>query len=352
MEKSISILHALVFLGFIIAFYSIRAHAGGADTGGGNTVNGIIIENFQMATYELEGWNLVEEKIELIKNDIPLFGAELEKRSDELRWYILPTKFEELPSSITQIGVSTDQMAIHKNGEVYLDGDRWNDPQMSADKKAALILHEIVLKEYFKIKNDNSHKYPGLQRRLSMSDMRRISKLVVSYQSNDMVELQKELSLRNYGYYVSRNIAEKYLNFVDATIRQTAAIYCEGERTPLISGLSVALSKLNIVFFNSPVPYGGRAKVDEKTPIGTQRLFQKQDNLMTPLFLIWASLVENYFSKNFLMLPTKYNLHGESFFDQAYPGKSGTQWDLDEGRATCERLESFHIDNFEFNFRA
>lgn len=321
------------------------SETGGADTGGGNTINGIIIENYQQATEELDGWNGAQKIIQDIKQDIPKFGRALEERARELRWYILPTRLDQLPASITHIGARSEQMAVHIRGEIYIDAELWNAPDMTSAKKTAFILHEIILAQYFYIKNDSTLKYKKIQEALSMSDMRVISDLVTSYKSGQMNELQSELHARNYGYYLSTNVAQRYIALTLENLAYSQSI-CEKENSPRLSQVAQPLEILNLVYFNDPVPYGS----DRSSEIlSNQKLFQKQDELITPLFLLWSDIISGIYPDHYKMAPTRYSLSGPRLFEQVFSNQNSSEWDQLEGEKACRKLRIFNLRTLQIN---
>jgi hypothetical protein len=131
---------------------------GTADTGGGNGLNGKMLETYQVDPRTLPAYrkyvSQIFDKYDKEYAESPwgkheqmkLFDAIVQMRT----WYIVPKKLETIGKEV--LGVlffkdSTDQLAIQTDMEIYIDKSYFDN--MSDSEQADLIEHEVVMTAYF-----------------------------------------------------------------------------------------------------------------------------------------------------------------------------------------------------------
>lgn len=313
----------------------LKSITGGSEgTGGGNTINGRPIEHYQKDTSELDVASDVEAKLQLISNDIPRFGRALEDRVAETKWYILPARLVELPLTITKIGIKTDQTAIQVSKEVYIDEKKWN--LMGRSEKTELVLHELVLAQYLWLKKKPSTIFTAITQALSMSDMRRISKLVSGYATTDAVLLGDELMKRNFGYYLTRPERADRIARVGGELK--AFLSMCGNPNPQLSLLTILLQDFYMEYRARYAYANSFSALPESA--SAQQQFEKMWKLQSMFAPSWSALADIYPEQ---LISAKVAVDGDNndLFEIIFPGVKNSSADAKMGKTACEKLRTF-----------
>jgi len=119
---------------------------GGADVGGGNAIQGKMIEEYQVDVTEiLEYQEAILPIIKTLQAQFPDLAADFLHIARARKWYIVPADLKSLDA--LKIGIpleiQTEQVALHTPEKIFIDRRRWE--VMSSSSKSYLILHEIVM---------------------------------------------------------------------------------------------------------------------------------------------------------------------------------------------------------------
>ena len=122
------------------------SEAGGADVGGGNAIQGKMIEEYQVDVAEiLEYQETMLPIIKTLQIEFPDLAADFLHIARARKWYIVPVDLKSLDA--LKIGIpleiQTEQVALHTPEKIFIDRRRWEG--MSSSSKSYLILHEIVM---------------------------------------------------------------------------------------------------------------------------------------------------------------------------------------------------------------
>lgn len=122
------------------------SEAGGADVGGGNSIQGKMIEEYQVDVTEiLEYQEAILPIMKILQGQFPDLAADFLHIAHARKWYIVPADLKSLDA--LKIGIpleiQTEQVALHTPEKIFIDRRRWE--VMSSTSKAYLLLHEIVM---------------------------------------------------------------------------------------------------------------------------------------------------------------------------------------------------------------
>lgn len=120
--------------------------AGGADVGGGNSIRGKMIEEYQVSLIEtLEYQESIVPIMKVLQSKFAELAADFFHIAEARQWYIVPVDLKTLdPLKIgIPFGFKTEQAALHTPEKIFIDRRIWE--QMSAVSRRFLILHEIIM---------------------------------------------------------------------------------------------------------------------------------------------------------------------------------------------------------------
>lgn len=120
--------------------------AGGADVGGGNSIHGKMIEEYQVSIAEtIEYQESIFPIMKVLQSKFPELAADFLHIAEARQWYIVPVDLKTLdPLKIgIPFGFKTEQAALHTPEKIFIDRRIWE--KMSAVSRQVLILHEIVM---------------------------------------------------------------------------------------------------------------------------------------------------------------------------------------------------------------
>jgi hypothetical protein len=120
--------------------------AGGADVGGGNTIQGKLIEEYQISIHELlEYQEGVFPIMKVLQSVFPELAADFLHIVEARKWYVVPVDLKTLDP--LKIGIpyefKTEQAALHTPEKIFIDRRIWE--QMTESSRKYLILHEIIM---------------------------------------------------------------------------------------------------------------------------------------------------------------------------------------------------------------
>ncbi|MGZ3660558.1 MAG: hypothetical protein ACXVCK_10705, partial [Bdellovibrionota bacterium] len=130
---------------------STPALAGGS-TGGGNTVNHQLVEDYAVtdSAAEIPDFSQLDRYLHVISDRIPGCGNELHQIAypdpnnvDGVVWYLIPAKISQLPSSVSGLDFSSDQPAKQSDKEIFLSATEIEG--LSPQSRGELYLHEVLM---------------------------------------------------------------------------------------------------------------------------------------------------------------------------------------------------------------
>lgn len=128
---------------------SASALAGGS-TGGGNTVNRRLVEEYAIddPRASLPDFQSLDRYLKVFSDRIPGCGETLRDiasapANSGVTWYALPRKIRALPSSVTGLRFSTDQAAVQVEREIFLSSVELG--KLSPETRELLYLHEVLM---------------------------------------------------------------------------------------------------------------------------------------------------------------------------------------------------------------
>jgi hypothetical protein len=117
---------------------------GTAGGGGGNTLGGKLVESYNVKPSTLPGYDQYFKPIlDAIKAKVPRAGGLMEYTLDSAEWYLIPGMVKPQSEQVTGLPFPSDQVAVQKQGEIWIDQDM--DEALEPKEQGKLILHEVVL---------------------------------------------------------------------------------------------------------------------------------------------------------------------------------------------------------------
>lgn len=119
---------------------------GGADVGGGNAIQGRMIEEYVIRLPDiLEYQESIFPIINLLKIHFPDLAADFLHIVESRKWYSVPVDLKTLDALKIGIpfGFATEQAALHMPEKIFIDKRIWDT--MTSSSRSYLLLHEIVM---------------------------------------------------------------------------------------------------------------------------------------------------------------------------------------------------------------
>lgn len=199
---------------------------GGIDGGGGgNGLDGKPLESFRVDLSQQSSFQLVQKEVinKLIVR-FPKLAADLMHISEERAWYLIPTELRNLPAARIGVSFKTDQIALQKLKEVWVNDLLFS--KMAPREQETLVLHELImgvrLLEFtnlldqclvnisiMRLTPDNDDKYKEA-RRDCFRKYRNASDI------GDNIGLGKDIKLEDYDYETIRDITSTLLTRIDS----------------------------------------------------------------------------------------------------------------------------------------
>ncbi|MFZ4405265.1 MAG: hypothetical protein ACOYOK_14280 [Pseudobdellovibrionaceae bacterium] len=144
MNKINRLLSFAIALSFLTPLASLAAH-GGADTGGGNGLNGVVLEGYQFNPRETTEYNtyLADINENLYKQSDTINLLKFYMYAHNKNWYLVPAKLDPISKPKLGLPFDAEQVGIQNKKEVFLQKETYE--QASPIAKAKLILHEMVM---------------------------------------------------------------------------------------------------------------------------------------------------------------------------------------------------------------
>ncbi|WP_413290200.1 hypothetical protein [Bdellovibrio sp. HCB337] len=199
---------------------------GGIDGGGGgNGLDGKPLESFRVDLNQQAAYLRVKTQvIDKLVTRFPKLAADILHISEERAWYLIPTELRNLPAARIGVGFRTDQIALQKLKEVWINDLLF--AKMEPRQQETLILHELImgvrLLEFtnlldqclagissMRLSNGDITKYKEA-RRACFKKYRNASDV------GDSIGLGKDIRLEDYDYETIRDITSTLMTKVDS----------------------------------------------------------------------------------------------------------------------------------------
>lgn len=202
----------------LTTFSTAFAKSGGAIAGGGgNTLNGIVIEEYQTENPFKELPNLLTAKkqtLSKIENIAPDFAKDLQNEFENRTWYVLPVKFNELSSERTGLNFKTDQPAYQNEEEVFISLPQIET--MADNAQLSLFQHEIIM---MGLKNKDEAGHTAVRKVMALMKKQNLSE----------VEFVNKIGDLDFGRYLTKT-EKTSLEYFASEYKKAIAIFCK-ERT-------------------------------------------------------------------------------------------------------------------------
>lgn len=116
---------------------------GTVDGGGEHGVDGRPLESFRTDIESIKEMKPLLDLIDNVSTVDRVFAGELLHILRQRSWNFVPVKLQDIPSWKIGAYFKTDQIAIHRLDDVYIDANLFE--KMTADDKRLTILHEMVM---------------------------------------------------------------------------------------------------------------------------------------------------------------------------------------------------------------
>jgi hypothetical protein len=199
--------------------------AGGIDGGGGgNGLEGKPLESFRVDLTQQSSFQRVRANIiEKLAARFPKFAADLMHISEERAWYLIPTELRNLPAGRIGVSFKTDQIALQKLKEVWVNDLLFS--KMAPHEQETLVLHELVMGvrllqfsnlldqclvniAVMKLTPEAADKYKEARREC-------FKKYRNAADVGDSIGLGKDIKLEDYDYETIRDITSTLMTKID-----------------------------------------------------------------------------------------------------------------------------------------
>jgi len=118
---------------------------GGIDGGGGgNGLSGKPLESFRVDLTQKTAYKRLRENVlNKLTVSFPQLAADLLHITEERSWYLIPTELRNLPAAKIGVSFKTDQIALQKLKEVWVNDLLF--AKMAESEQETLILHELLM---------------------------------------------------------------------------------------------------------------------------------------------------------------------------------------------------------------
>lgn len=145
----------------LLFFLALPSHADdGGETGGGNSVNGQMIEQYLVVDpYKSlpEFKSSVDALIVYLEKRLPMFAELTRKTVVNWNWYVIPRKIRLLPEHVTGLRFESNQCAYQNKAEIFIDGDCLRSLTLP-DAKGTLYRHELWMATFRAVKDSCSNR--------------------------------------------------------------------------------------------------------------------------------------------------------------------------------------------------
>ncbi|MGE3608149.1 MAG: hypothetical protein AB7I27_01080 [Bacteriovoracaceae bacterium] len=221
------------------------AFEGNSSGGGGNSLNGIIVEDYIVSNNsEIEGYTEFIKTVSKIKKKAPIFAYLLEETFKNLTFYLVPTELNNLSDQQTKIPFDNEQTAIQIDGEVFINSNLFSKRPL--ETKGKLLLHEVIERTFFQTLSEDETIGDYIK------NIRKITQILLTKASTleekDLLEelrnlygvkakaLAKNIKFSMKSVLETRSDTKKYIDsnlaFIDKNVALTSK-FCESINTDL-----------------------------------------------------------------------------------------------------------------------
>ncbi len=134
---------AALFLAVTLSHFA-NAGTGAEGGGGGNSINGKLVESFVRDITQTKAFaEKVSPLLDSLDKKVPKIVKFYRDVLGRIDWYFIPGNLKTQSESATGLPFPSDQVAVQRAREVWIDEDLYN--ALSIDDQAKLILHEMLL---------------------------------------------------------------------------------------------------------------------------------------------------------------------------------------------------------------
>jgi hypothetical protein len=194
-------------LGTVLALQTVPhafASLGAEGSGGGNTLGGKLVESYNVDLDKLSGYNeLYKPVMDTLNAKLPFLGLTFSGDANQIAWYLIPATLKSRSETVTGLPFPSDQVAVQKSGEVWIDQDLFNS--LDPSERGKLLLHEVILSELLPEVGANQSDYgasiAGTNETAIMAVVRKTTDfLAKSYQKSDAVLAQELGKIADWNY--------------------------------------------------------------------------------------------------------------------------------------------------------
>jgi hypothetical protein len=142
--RKFNMLTSSFLLATALASNGALAVNGGDNSGGGNTLNQKLIEQYYVDDLaSIPGGANFEARMAKVRQLLPTLGDAMQSRLGEMDWYLIPAKISQLPAEKTGLHFNTEQPIYQTRNEVFVSESGLK--AMDQNQIGALFIHEGVM---------------------------------------------------------------------------------------------------------------------------------------------------------------------------------------------------------------
>jgi hypothetical protein len=127
---------------------NLREPQGGVNGGGGNSIDGRLIESYVKNIENIDGYKeVIVPVLNHLSMELPGFAYLLKSTVERTTWYIVPKSLKARSEDITGLPFPSDQTAVQGDLEVFIDREKFQELFKIAGKQeqGRLLLHELIM---------------------------------------------------------------------------------------------------------------------------------------------------------------------------------------------------------------
>jgi hypothetical protein len=176
---------------------------GGMNSGGGNSIQGRVIESYRINYKNLKGYSFTNSVLERLNAYLPDFANALKKSSDKKVWLLVPAEFSTIPKEISGIPAHTEQTALNRPFIVWIS--KPNLKAKSNEEAGILVLHEMVMNY---LRGQSIKQTEELITKTQVITSRLLD--MEKYQDTELAKIVNDLSYSKYNAVSTKNaLAER-----------------------------------------------------------------------------------------------------------------------------------------------
>jgi hypothetical protein len=199
-----TLLLTVIFASNLMISTSGLASMGNSSGGGGNTLDGLMIEEYATSTpfNVLPDLQAAEETLlAKIENLAPDFSSRLKENVNARTWYVIPKTFNELSADRTGLHFETEQPAYQNEEEIFVSLPLLQ--KMTSKNRTALFQHEIIMTG---ISNKDERGHASVRKIMHLMEKPGVTEL----------EFCNNLSKYGFGNYMTKTEKENILSLKKA----------------------------------------------------------------------------------------------------------------------------------------